>query len=158
MKTYVKKQILLKAKSLRQVKDDKSSKIYITPDLSYQERLHQKSLKSELHRRRTAGETNLIICIKVKLLLDKLIQWILAILLLWLPPIVVGSPSECFTNKSNLYIKQINKNMVCSPLKLLIINCQSILAKKPSFLNLINDNNPDFIVGTKSWPAVSKCS
>ena len=64
MKTYsyVKKQILLKAKSLRQVKDDKISKIYITPDLSYQERLHQKSLSSELHRHRTPGETNLIIC------------------------------------------------------------------------------------------------
>ena len=34
---YVKKQILSKAKSLHQVKDDKISKIYITPDLSYQE-------------------------------------------------------------------------------------------------------------------------
>ena len=41
--------------------------------------------------------------------------------------------------------------MVFSPLKLLIINCQSILAKRPSFLNLINNNNPDFIVGTESW-------
>ena len=58
---YVKKQILSKAKSLRQVKDEKISKIYITPDLSHQERLHQKSLRSELHRHRTAGETNLII-------------------------------------------------------------------------------------------------
>ena len=58
---YVKKQILSKAKSLRQVKNEQISKIYITPDLSYQERLHQKSLRSELHRRRTEGETNLII-------------------------------------------------------------------------------------------------
>ena len=58
---YIKGQFLSKAKSLRQVKDDTISKIYITPDLSYQERLHQKSLRSELHRRRTAGETNLII-------------------------------------------------------------------------------------------------
>lgn len=58
---YIKKQILSKAKTLRQVKDDKISKVYITPDLSYQERLHQKSLRSELHRRRNAGETNLII-------------------------------------------------------------------------------------------------
>ena len=58
---YAKKQFLSEAKSLRQVKDVKISKIYITPDLFYQERLHQKSLRSELHRRRTAGETNLII-------------------------------------------------------------------------------------------------
>ena len=42
---YVNKQILSKAKTLYQVKDDKISKVYITPDLSYQERLHQKSLK-----------------------------------------------------------------------------------------------------------------
>ena len=52
---------LSKTKSLRQVKNENISKIYITPDLSFQERLHQKSLRSELHRRRTAGETNLII-------------------------------------------------------------------------------------------------
>ena len=44
---YVKKQIPSKAKSLHQVKDDKISKVYITPDLSYQERLYQKSLRSE---------------------------------------------------------------------------------------------------------------
>ena len=55
---YVKKQFLSEVKSLHQVKDVKISKIYITPDLFYQERLHQ---KSELHRHRTAGETNLII-------------------------------------------------------------------------------------------------
>ena len=85
------------------------------------------------------------------MLLGKKIQWILAIPLLWLPPVVVGSLSKHLTNKSNLYVKQINKNTVCLPLKLLIINCLSVLAKKPSFLNLINENNPDFIVGTGSW-------
>ena len=41
--------------------------------------------------------------------------------------------------------------MACSPLKILIINCQSVLAKKPSFLNLINENNLNFIVGTEFW-------
>ena len=39
---YVNKQILSKAKSLRQVKDDKISKVYITPDLSYQEKITSK--------------------------------------------------------------------------------------------------------------------
>ena len=37
------------------------------------------------------------------------------------------------------------------PFRLLILNCQSIIAKKPSFLNLINEHNPDFIAGTESW-------
>jgi len=32
--------------------------------------------------------------------------------------------------------------------RLLILNCQSRIAKKPSFLN---ENNPDFIAGTESW-------
>ena len=44
----------------------------------------------------------------------------------------------------------INKSN-SSPLKLLILNCQSVLAKKPSFLNLINENDPDLIAGTESW-------
>ena len=35
----------------------------------------------------------------------------------------------------------------CSPFKLIIVNCQSLIAKKASFLNMINDQNPDFIVG-----------
>ena len=56
------KQILSKAKTLRQVKDDKISNVYITSDLSYQEKLHQKSLRLELYRHKNAGETNLIIC------------------------------------------------------------------------------------------------
>ena len=56
-----KKQILSREKLLRKAKNEKFRKVYITPDLSYQERLHQKSPRSELHRHRNAGETNLII-------------------------------------------------------------------------------------------------
>ena len=37
------------------------------------------------------------------------------------------------------------------PFRLLILNCQSIIAKKPNFLNLINEHKPDFIAGTESW-------
>ena len=63
----------------------------------------------------------------------------------------------CVANRYLLYLNvtnasyNSNKNMVCSPLKLLIINCQSILAKESSFLNLINNNNSDFLFGTESW-------
>ena len=56
-----KKQILAIAKLLRNVKNEKFRKVYVIPDLSYQERLKQKSLRAELHRRRNAGKTNLII-------------------------------------------------------------------------------------------------
>ena len=44
-----KKQILSKAKLLCQAKDEIYRKVYITPDLSYQERIQQKTLRSELY-------------------------------------------------------------------------------------------------------------
>ena len=44
-----KKQILSKAKLLRQAKDEIHRKVYIIPDLSYQERIQQKTLRSELY-------------------------------------------------------------------------------------------------------------
>ena len=56
-----KKHILSKAKFLRKAKNERLRKVYITPDLSYQERLQQKALRTELHRRRNAGEMNLLI-------------------------------------------------------------------------------------------------
>ena len=40
-----KKQILFRAKLLRKAKNEKFCKVYITPDFSYQERLHQKPLR-----------------------------------------------------------------------------------------------------------------
>ena len=59
-----KKQILSKAKLLRQATEKIHRMVYITPDLSYQERIQQKTLRSELHRRRSAGESNLSIRIQ----------------------------------------------------------------------------------------------
>lgn len=56
-----KRQLLSKAKNLRQAKSDQLRKVFITPDLSPQEREYQKNLRAELHRRRTAGEQNLVI-------------------------------------------------------------------------------------------------
>ena len=44
------------AESVCQVRDDKLCKVCITPDLSYQERIHQKSLRSELRKCQDAGE------------------------------------------------------------------------------------------------------
>ena len=36
-------------------------------------------------------------------------------------------------------------------LKLIIVNCQSIFAKKPTFEHLLYQHNPDFIAGSESW-------
>ena len=33
----------------------------------------------------------------------------------------------------------------------LTVNCQSLLAKRESFMNLIDTHNPDIIFGTESW-------
>ena len=37
-------------------------------------------------------------------------------------------------------------------IKILNINCQSVSAKKDKFLTVIEDENPDIVVGTESWP------
>ena len=53
-----KRQLLFKAKNLWQAKSDQLQKVFITPDLSPQEREYQKNLRA---KRRTAGEQNLVI-------------------------------------------------------------------------------------------------
>jgi len=52
---------LSRAKLRRKAENEKLHNVYITPDLSYPEKLQQKSLGAKLHRRRNAGEKNLII-------------------------------------------------------------------------------------------------
>ena len=57
----LKRSILLNAKKLRNTNSEHLHKIYITPDLLYQERMHQKNLCSELRRLKEAGESDLVI-------------------------------------------------------------------------------------------------
>ena len=57
----LKRFILSNAKKLLNASFEQLSKVYITPDLSYQERMHQKNLCSELQRRKDAGESDLVI-------------------------------------------------------------------------------------------------
>ena len=68
----------------------------------------------------------------------------------------MGNPRSLSVSNINVFVKPKRKpvlvnNPTSSSLKLLILNCQSIVAKKPSFPNIINENNPDFIAGTESW-------
>ena len=57
----LKRSILANAKKLRNANSEQLRKIYITPNLSYQERMHQKNLRSELQRHKDSGESNLVI-------------------------------------------------------------------------------------------------
>ena len=120
------------------------------PDPSYQERLQQKLLRSKVHQRRNAGEKNLTICkgqivtLQTNMDTSHSPQHLL--------PLIMRSLSNISTSVTNLSVKQNkDRSTSCSPLKLLVINCQSLHVKKPSFLNLIIENNPDFIVSTESW-------
>ena len=53
--------LLLKRAILSNASSELLCNVYITPELSYQERMHQKNLCSELKRRKDAGESNLVI-------------------------------------------------------------------------------------------------
>ena len=57
----VKKQALAKAKTLRNSEDQTLSKIYITPDLTFQERERNRKLRAELEARKKKGEKELVI-------------------------------------------------------------------------------------------------
>ena len=59
--SQVKRQLFSKAKNLRQAKSDQLHSVFITPDLSPQERQQQKNLRVELHRHRNADKQNLVI-------------------------------------------------------------------------------------------------
>ena len=57
----VKRAILTNAKKQQATHSDDLENVYITPDLSVQERRVQKELRAELKRRRESGELNLSI-------------------------------------------------------------------------------------------------
>jgi len=55
-----KRRLLMNAKKLKQCSGDFQN-IYLTPDLSYNERQANRLLRQELSRRKEAGETDLVI-------------------------------------------------------------------------------------------------
>ena len=56
-----KKQVLNRAKSLRKSTNQTWTKVYITPDLTYKERVENRKLRMELAARRENGESDLVI-------------------------------------------------------------------------------------------------
>ena len=68
-----KRDILQKARNLRESIDPRMQNIFISPDLSKRAREEGKALRDELHRRRNLGETDLIIK-KGKIVLKETVQ------------------------------------------------------------------------------------
>ena len=61
----------------------------------------------------------------------------------------LGSPLQS-SSPSHPKTKQ-KKKVMRDNIKLININCQSISSKRDKFLALIEDENPDVVVGTESW-------
>ena len=59
--THVQKQVLKQAKNLKSCGSETMSKVFITPDLTLQEREENRKLRDELKARRDKGETDLVI-------------------------------------------------------------------------------------------------
>ena len=47
--------------------------------------------------------------------------------------------------------KKAKKNNVKRSLKILVVNCRSIVDKKQEYENLITSTSPDIVIGTESW-------
>ena len=63
----------------------------------------------------------------------------------------VWSPGPTLQSSSPSHIQQRKrKGKVPRNIKILNINCQSVSAKKDKFLTVIEDENPDIVVGTES--------
>ncbi|XP_077997350.1 uncharacterized protein LOC144450581 [Glandiceps talaboti] len=84
----------------------------------------------------------------------------------YMPPLMSSSPhgptlnkckrkTSASTNRShkqyNRRHKQTSKCPTPKSLKFLNLNCQSVRAKLPNFLSLIDSEKPDIIIGTESW-------
>ena len=64
----------------------------------------------------------------------------------------------CPTPSSDLPSLTTTNHSDKSPqLSALVVNCQSLVAKKASFLNLLNSHHPDIVFGCESWlnPSIS---
>ena len=112
--------------------------VFITPDFKPLEQKRNKALREQpldmnktenlyvIKKWKDSAEANLNLCTDNQ------------------PPYPPHDPSDFSTNNS------INS------LSILVLNCQSVVAKKESFLNLISSYSPDIIVGSESWLKPSK--
>jgi hypothetical protein len=64
-----------------------------------------------------------------------------------------GSPGTPLATSSPVTGKKVNKTPFIKkkPLKILNVNCQSVIPKKGEFQNLVDSTNPDIVVATETW-------
>ena len=115
--------------------------LFITPDLTPGEQKQHKELRQQLadmnregnvymiKKRQDSAEANMS-----SLCTDN-----------YYPTPSSDSPSPAPSNHSNQSLQ----------LSALVVNCQSLAAKKASFLNLLNSRHPDIVFGCESWLNVS---
>lgn len=63
-------------------------------------------------------------------------------------PVSTSTPKSKSNNKK---AKHSTKNNIKRSLKILIVNCRSIVDKKLEYENMVTSTNPDIIIGTESW-------
>ena len=112
-------------------------KVFITPDLTMKEREENKTLRKRLSEMKESNKYQIkkwTHCAEEELIPPGTIK-------------LVSKQSLTFTSAqpSNKHANKI------STLTLAVINCQSILAKKPLFENFVSVYKPDIIAGTESW-------
>ena len=68
-----------------------------------------------------------------------------------LPEVDIGSPAASSSPKQNKNIKAKKNGRHDIPLKVIVVNCQSVVNKKAEMLNLVDATQADVIIGTESW-------
>ena len=138
-------------KKLRNASSEQLRKVNITPDLSYQEGMHQKNLHLELQRQKDAGESNLVIY------RGQIVIALRAAPEMDHSPSLSSSSASVSSGVGNTFSFT---SVVTKPLfkskhinhdhKLAIINCQSIVNKYIDLQALITSEEIDLILATES--------
>ena len=123
--------------------------MYITPDLSVQERKIQKELRAELKRRKDNDESNLKFT-EVKLLkltLNQIPVWLLILLLLLnLTTIQIGSPHQSYQGHSDC------RNIGKSNITFCYTNADSLYNKINELKVRLSSLHPDILAITEVCP------
>ena len=151
----MKKTILSKSSSLRKMEHRKD--VFISPDLTPKEWEANRLLHTELKRRKSAGEKNLVIR-RGKIVVYTVNSGNASHQTNHSAPKPTSNWLELTTQNQDpaeldtFYTKaSVHKQKDNDPFKVLIMNCQSIVGKRAILDNLIACHNPDIIIGTESW-------
>ena len=163
----LKRSILSIAKKLRNASSEQLRKVYITLGLSYQERMHQKNLRSELQRRKDAGESDLAVRRgQIVKLQGSLQKW--TFLLLFLSSsalflVVITRVGNTFSFTSVVTEPLFKKTTNCEhsfysldkalgTIYVLYTNYDQLINKCDELLTIVDDVKPDLVLLTEVIP------